>query len=284
MGPVPLGGRVPVPATGAISLAPGVYGVCAVCHGPAAAGHRVCWSCHVVGAQLGGQPAPVVPVFLFALGSPVHRALVGYKAGVTPAGRAARTQSLATVLAEFLAAHSACLLSCSPRPRPALVVPVPSSIGGRPSWHGRHPVASLCEQALDLSPEAAPDLEIAEILRAGARPPARLDARVGGYDVDRLVDVRGRSAVVLDDVLTSGSRALSAAAALSAAGVRVTAVVALGRLVRPDHNVATARFWSDQSAEPFDPSRCTRCATDPVSRPVVAWRRQQVTISERLVA
>jgi hypothetical protein len=214
-----------------------------------------------------------VPVFLFALGSPIHRALVGYKAGVAPIGRAIRARSLAEVLAEFLESHAGCLLAGSPSVDPALVVPVPSSIGGRPSWQGRHPVAALGEQALGLARPADRRLEIVELLRPAARPPARLDARVDGYLVDRPEDVRGRCVIVLDDVFTSGARPLSAAAALISAGARVPAVVALGRLVRPDHNAATARFWSDQSARSFDPARCARCAGVASTNHVVAWRQ-----------
>jgi len=237
-----------------------------------------------VGAQLGGRPAPVVPMFLFALGSPVHRALVGYKAAVSPSGRTARTRPLAEVLAEFLDTHCACLLGRHVLQGPALLVPVPSSIGGRPSWNGRHPVASLGEQALALGRRAVRDLQLGEVLRPGTRPPARLDARVDGYLVDGSIDLRGRSAIVLDDVFTSGSRALSAAAALTAAGAEVPAVVALGRLVRPEHNRATAGFWADRRTEPFDPSQCARCASSGAPRRVIAWRRSDPVVSERLAA
>jgi hypothetical protein len=72
----------------------------------------------------------VVPVFLFGLGSPAHRALVGYKAGVASMGRAARAEALGRVLGEFLVVHAGCLLGDG---QAAIVVPVPSSIGGRQS-------------------------------------------------------------------------------------------------------------------------------------------------------
>lgn len=273
---VPIGGCLAVPGAAEQSRAPRKYGICAACHGPAAPGRRSCWSCLVVRRQLRAPMPPVVPVFLFALGSPVHRALVGYKGGVTPVGRAARAEALTRVLQEFLAAHATCLLGGAPA---ALVVPVPSSIGGRQSWHGCHPLGALCERAV----AEVPGLDAAGVLRPGSRPPRRLEASLRGYEVAPGARVSGCTAIVVDDMFVSGSRALSAAAALSAAGARVAAVVPLGRLVRPDHNESTAAFWRACSSRPFDPARCRLCTTGHRSGGV-AWRLPAVGVSERLAA
>jgi hypothetical protein len=233
----------------------------------------------VVRRQLRPPMPPIVPVFLFGLGSPIHHALVGYKAGATSAGRAARAEALGRVLEGFLVAHSGCLLGGAPD-RAAVVVPVPSSVGGRQSWNGHHPLGTLCEGAV----AGVPSLTAAEILRPGDRPPGRLEASAAGYEVSPGAEVGGRTAIVIDDMFVSGSRALSAAAALTAAGAQVAAVVPLGRLVRPDHNEATGAFWRARSGDRFDPAHCALCAISASRRQVVAWPARRLTVSARLAA
>jgi predicted amidophosphoribosyltransferase len=274
---VPLGGRFAAPASPLSSPAAADFAICATCHGPAAPGHVRCWSCHVVSRQLRTRTPPVVPVFLFGLGSPVHRALVGYKAGIASAGRAARAEALGGMLGEFLRAHTSCLLGDADA---GVLVPVPSSIGGRRSWNGRHPIAGLCERAAG----QVPRLETAELLRAGDRPPRRLEARVSGYEVAEETGVGGQAVIVVDDMFVSGARALSAAAALTVAGAHVAAVVPLGRLVRPDHNAATAAFFATHSLQAFDLARCALCGHGGRRQQVVAWEATSTAVSERLAA
>jgi predicted amidophosphoribosyltransferase len=273
----PIGGCLAVPPTAELSLAPTTYGICQCCHGPSAPGYRTCWSCRLVRRQLAAPVPPVVPVFLFGLGSPVHRALVGYKAGVASSGRAARAEALGRVLGRFLVAHTACLLGGGSA---AIVVPVPSSIGGRKSWYGRHPIGQLCERAV----REVPRLSAVEILCPGPRPARRLDASLHGYHVVPGSGIGGRTAIVVDDMFVSGSRSLSAAAALHAAGASVAAVVPLGRLVRPDHSEATAAFWQARQLEPFDPGCCAVCATSTRRHGAIAWPGPGMAVSERLAA
>jgi predicted amidophosphoribosyltransferase len=274
---VPLGGCLAVPAAAELSPTPAAFAICGTCHGPAAPAHLTCWSCHVVRRQLRTRTPPVVPVFLFGLASPVHRALVGYKAGIASAGRAARAEALGGMLGEFLGTHAGCLLGGA---HAATLVPVPSSIGGRQSWHGHHPMARLCARAA----AQAPGLEAVEILQAGDRPPRRLEARVSGYEVVESSGVHGRAVIVVDDMFVSGSRALSAAAALTLAGANVAAVVPLGRLVRPDHNAATAAFFTARSVRSFDLARCAVCASASRRQRIVAWRVDTLAVKERLAA
>jgi len=111
-----------------------------------------------------------------------------------------------------------------------------------------------------------------------------LEASLHGYEVAPDSRVGGRTAIVVDDMFVSGSRALSASAALGAAGAHVAAVVPLGRLVRPDHNDATAAFWRARSAWPFDSARCTLCGTASSSDRVEARLARRVAVSERLAA
>lgn len=173
--------------------------------------------------------------------------------------------------------HASCILggACD-----ASVVPVPSSVGGRQSWDGRHPLASVCEVAV----AGVPGLVAADILRPGRQPPQRLKAASGGYDVAGDVVVAGKTVVVVDDMFVSGSRALSAAAALTAAGAQVAAVVPLGRLVRPDHNEATEAFYAARSLHAFDPRRCVRCSSTRRGSHALAWPEQTTRVLERLAA
>ena len=286
---VPLGGRLAVPSQTERSEAPTRYAICSVCHGPAAPGRLTCWSCRVAGEQLGPLP-PVVPIFLFGLRSPVHRALVDYKAGATAAGRAARAAALTEMLAAWLDAHAGCLLGRASTTRRALVVPVPSSAGGRPSWRGHHPLEWICEAAVGDSDR----FESAAVLHPGVRPPRRLQASAGGYslvppaalraELSGGAELRGRTVLIVDDMFVSGSRAFSASAAVSRGGGRVAAIVPLGRLVRPDHNEATAAYWVARRQLAFDPLLCARC---PAARGLVhtsAWQIPSWGVSERLAA
>jgi len=209
----------------------------------------------VLGAQVGTIPW-IVPLFLFALGSPVHRALVGYKAGASSYSREARAQALADVLAAWLEMHLGCLAGDGGG---VLVVPVPSSSGGRPSWNGRHPLEAVCAAATASSVR----LSATPVLRLGPEPPRRLQASRSGYVVEATPSLQKRNVLVVDDMFVSGARSLSAAAALSGAGAVVLAVVPLGRLVRPEHNEATAAFWECQRRIPYDPATCPRCAPAP---------------------
>jgi hypothetical protein len=237
--------------------------------------------------QLGDLLPLVVPLFLFGLGSPVHRALVDYKAGATAAGRAARAAALTAMLSTWLDTHAGCLLGgptgAPGGPTVALVVPVPSSTGGRPSWRGRHPLESICEAAVTRSDQ----LQSAAVLRPGQRPPRRLQASTAGYTLEPSAELKGRAVMIVDDMFVSGSRALSAAAAVSRAGGRVAAVVPLGRLIRPDHNEATAAYWAARRHLGFDPSfcaLCTRCFPARRSDRASAWPIPLCRVSERLAA
>lgn len=275
---VPLDGRLTVPASEEESLEPALYAICSTCHGPAAAGKATCFSCAVLSDQLGALP-DVVPLFLFSLGSPVHSALVGYKAGTSRAGRTARSKALTEVLGSWLKHHTSCLLGDT---KDALVVPVPSSSGGRVSWHGAHPLETVCDEAASRSIR----LRARAVLVPGLRPPARLHASASGFTVDPTTDVSGRTVLVVDDMFVSGSRSLSAAAALTRAGARVAAVVPLGRLVRPDHNSATAAFWAARCRLAFDASLCGLCDRGPARRieRASAWSISSPCVSERLAA
>ncbi|HEX4244408.1 MAG TPA: phosphoribosyltransferase, partial [Acidimicrobiales bacterium] len=73
-----------------------------------------------------------------------------------------------------------------------------------------------------------------------------------GFVIHPLVDpagLRRRRVLVVDDSYTTGSRAQSAAAALRLAGMRVGAILVLGRVVAPRSCPWHAGFWA---ARPSD--------------------------------
>jgi predicted amidophosphoribosyltransferase len=218
----------------------------------------------------------VLPTFVFQRRAPVHRALVGYKAAPTERGRWLRQEVLAEWLGWWLARHIDCLLAPD---ETALLVPVPSSVGVRPSWSGRHPLVSLCRRALEQPDgDLSSRIVVADCLLASTEPPGRLAARRGGLVVTgRSGD--DRSVIVVDDILTSGARLLSAAAVLAAAGARVVSGVPIGRLVRPDFNAAAASYWAELGARPVLLETCGRC-----SRPPQALPHRRPAVTERVVA
>lgn len=211
---------------------------------------------------------PVVPITNFVKGSELHRALSGYKASPAPRLRAARAALLQELLCGFLASHAACLLRPPPDSNlgPHLVVPVPSSTPDRPRRKG-HPLVVLLDAVLSSLKESedgpAARLVLADCLEARSPAAGRLRARRGAFGVKEGAGLvaRGALAIVIDDVFTSGSRALSAAAALEDAGMLVRAVVPIGRLVRPEHNPATAAFWAVHAAGAEDIACCRLCKT-----------------------
>ncbi len=205
----------------------------------------------------------MVPVFLFAPTSVPHRLLVGYKAAPSAASRAHHSSALGDVLSLFLARHQACVARDA---APVTLVPVPSSSGGRASWHGRHPLVALCEKAAEAS-----GTSVRSCLAPGAAGTRRLGASPDGFRVVSRPSTA--TVVVVDDMFTSGARALSATAALEGAGLRVAAVVPLGRLVCPGHNRETAAFWREVGSRPWSPLSCCACRPRPLALEVApsAW-------------
>lgn len=263
----PLAGRVPVPGPELVR-APTAgnsdrrggggprFSVCELCHGPARPGCSVCWSCQTVLRRLDGRSWPVAPLCLLARPSAVHRALVAYKAAPSRGTRLAAGAALASWLAEHLERHLHCLAGSSSSAS-WLLVPVPSSTGGRPSWGGIHPLADVVAAA---ARRAGGPVAARASLVAGERPPRRLAPAVNGFRVapGEAGYLAGAQVLVVDDLFVSGARAASAAVALEAAGAQVRAILPFARFVRPEHNRATASFW--QAATRVRPSGlCPAC-------------------------
>lgn len=172
---------------------------------------------------------PVVPITLFRPGSVLHRALVAYKSGPDELARAAAGTALAELVAWFLAHHGRCLATLAGGGWDALDV-VPST---RPD-RTRHPLAL----ALDGLPHLGGRL--CGLLSRGAAPLDHLRPEAAAYRA--AASPARRRVLLLDDVFTSGSHALSAAAALEAAGQEVVAVVPIGRLVHAE-DPSTRQWW-----------------------------------------
>jgi hypothetical protein len=302
--PFPLSGAAALPGTSggtAKTGSSGGFSVCTICHGPARAGCSLCWSCRRVRLGLGRRPVPsVLPMVLVAPRGGAHRALVAYKASRSPECRRRATDALVGLARPWLARHLTC---CSGPDRagagagasasgwsgagpvrpgaalswPLLVVPVPSTVGGRPSWDGRHPVELLLEAAL--GDDARDEVSICRALEPRRAPPARLVPRPDGFAACEAV--RDRQCVVFDDLFVSGSRALSAAAALEDAGAAVRAVVTLARFVRPEHNLAASLYWECFGGVRADLSRCAACAHEERSPSPMKSPRERLVVRAR---
>ncbi len=233
--------------------------------------------------QLGSELTGTVPVSLFSPCSALHQLLVGYKAAPSLTARHEWRAWLSSLLAEFLRLHLSCLAESFPaghglrsppvdpdhdgqpalRARPVLAVPVPSSSRQRASWAGEHPLVGLVGAAV----AAEPRLVLAPVLAKGPEPVGHLRADSRGFRA--VAPIAGRRVLVLDDTYTSGARAQSAAASLTAAGAEVMAIVPIGRLIHPEHNRSTGALWAQQQRERFDPGRCAgpcRLAGVPAAR------------------
>lgn len=210
-----------------------------------------------------------------AAGTTAHRLVVGYKAAISTELRAHASGVLSATFGSWLERHVPCLLGDRVPTAPVVLVPVPSTAGGRPSWRGRHPLLGVCEGACaavaadsSRAPSTAPPIRTLALLRPSETPPSRLRPRADGFVVVDDGASLAASLIVVDDIWTSGARAVSAAAALGAAGFDVLAIVPFTRFVRPTHNAATTSYWADVSRQPASVDHCAVCDRDTIGRDV----------------
>jgi hypothetical protein len=188
----------------------GAAGECATCRGPSRHGSR-CYQCGLHQEYLPGLlPDVVAPVAYAAKGDQHATNLWLYKSGRPEA--AAAQAALTALLLVFLRDHGRCVWQRAGMARPTHVAVVPS----RRARPGAHPLQALAVPYLRL-PWAR--LRLARGDNAQYPDPWR-------FESERIC---GASVLLLDDTWTSGSSAVSAAAAFRLAGARRVAVVVLGR-------------------------------------------------------
>jgi predicted amidophosphoribosyltransferase len=226
-------------------------GVCPVCRGPAAAGRGACFACAAVARRLGVPLAPVVPVRLCPLPSPLYTVLLGYKESPVAEARRRFGAIVRSLLCSFLH-RDAARLEAAAGGRFDLVLLVPST--HRPGVAPLGHVDGLGREVGAALPAArwVPDLlQRAAVAPGGGSPPVahmRPDAAAFVPRARERRAVAGARALLLDDTYVSGARAQSAAAVLARAGVRATRIVVIGRVLRPDRVALHAEFLRRHAA------------------------------------
>ena len=229
----------PVPAAGP--------GVCAVCHSGPRPGNGVCHSCEQVMRQVSYPTTNVVPISLYALNGPLWHVLRYYKDGSGPGSDLLATQ-VAAIIARFTARHLRCVAGLLGGD-PSVVTGVPST---RPEQRpGQHALEAAIGRARALAPRQEPLL---------ARGPAHVDHKLADDDAFTVRRrLSGERVLVVDDTLTTGARAQSAASALRLNGASAVAAIVVGRVIDPDWNDNSRRIWDQARATPFSFDQCCLC-------------------------
>ena len=195
---------------------------CSMCGGPTRAGYTCCYCCSTLVRQLRLPLAPVVAMAEYRLGDLMHGRLRGYKDAPVAEVRRDHARRLAGLAVPWLEAHGRCLVERFGAEWD-VVASVPSSC--RPSGP---PVDAVVSRIPVLSSRLRP------VLVRGPDPLGHLVASRRGFELQASADrlgLRGRSVLVVDDSITTGARAQSAAAAIRLGGVEVVGILVLGRVV-----------------------------------------------------
>ena len=184
--------------------------------------------------RLGLPLAPVVPVRLCPLPSPLYTVLLGYKESPVAEARLRYGAMVRALLTEFLLRHAALLEATAGGPL-GLALPVPST--RRPGTAPLGRVEGLGRDVAAALPAArwAPGLLQRAEAPGGPPPVAHMRPDAAAFRLRRedRTGVTGRRVLLLDDTYVSGARSQSAAAALQRAGACATLIVPLGRVLRP---------------------------------------------------
>jgi hypothetical protein len=221
-------------------------------------------------ARLLGVPlAPVVPVRLCPLPSPLYAVLMGYKESPVGEARHRYAPMVRALLDAFLAGHAPCVAAAAGGPI-RLVVPVPST--ARP---GGSPLAGVDGLADDVGRRMDGARWSAGALSRGDGPVGHMrpDARAFTVTAEGRLEVARGRCLLLDDTYVSGARAQSAAAALRRAGAGAVVIVALGRVLRPDRVPAHAAYLRRATCQTkcLGPNEDSESARRPCARCVQAY-------------
>jgi hypothetical protein len=203
----------------------------------------------LVARRLGLPLAPVTPVRLCPLPSPLYTVLLGYKESPVAEARLRFGAVVRTLVRSFLL-RDACRLEASIGGRFDLVALVPST--HRP---GIAPLGLVEGLGRDVAAALPAAHWAADLLRRadapGGPPPVahmRPDPAAFSVPAPGRGAVAGARVLLLDDTYVSGARAQSAAAALARAGARCTLIAPLGRVLRPGRIPLHAEFLQRHAA------------------------------------
>jgi predicted amidophosphoribosyltransferase len=211
--------------------------VCPVCRSWRHERWDRCSNCLQALSELSEPCDRVIPLTLYARPSCMRDWLKFYKEG-SDSIRQEYSNRLTIILDRFLQENLAQLYESVGGYD--FVAPVPST-----QRIGKHPLGRLLARA----PEAfgAPYTEV--LKRGTGELGRRVLSDLGFVATSNLCGTR---ALLIDDVYTTGSRAQSAASAVTLSGGRTAAIFVFGRRVDPEFNLASGTLWSQQKAEKYE--------------------------------
>ncbi len=223
------------PLRGALVPVPAVPqdGICALCHSSASPGYSVCRQCSDAAFF---TPPEILPITMSVHGGLIHHSLRYYKDSSDAEVRERLTMRLGALLAIFMNNHSGCVgewdvATCVPSAQRVAMEPIVQKLA---RFENRY------ERLLVGKPVAG-------------------ERKVDPAQFDVVGSVKGRRVLLLEDTFASGSKLISAAAALRSKGATVVGPVALGRHVNAGWPPSEAMLaWLGQREWKDD--RCCRCA------------------------
>lgn len=197
---------------------------------------QLCENCREADDQLAVTCPRIIPITLYVKPSPLRDALTGYKNADRPAPDRARDAALLKqIYATFVAASGQRLLDAM---SPDLTCIVPSTTRQPP-----HPFGAVVSGTPGLLGEPA------DVLRRGDGPLGHRTFSEQAYDVAERIT--GRRVLLLDDVITTGSRVHCAAAAIARAGGQPVGALILARRYNPGYHPDVEELWVRQKATNF---------------------------------
>ena len=196
----------------------------------------LCENCREADDQLSVTCPQIIPVTLYVKPSRLRDALTGYKDADRSIPDRERDVALLRLIYDTFAAASGPRLLAALTPDITCIVP---STTREPP----HPFGAVISGTPGLLGSPT------DILRRSDGPLGHRTFSEHAYDVMEPLD--GRRVLLLDDVITTGSRAHCAAAAVARAGGQPVGALILARRYNPDYHPAVSAVWERQKAEAF---------------------------------